>query len=1264
MTKAMCCRERKSPRQIYFGSGLLALTVGGAIAVGGNSAIAQIVPDNTLGAESSIVAPIEPGTDSISGGAIRGHNLFHSFREFNIDAGRAAYFSNPAGIENILTRVTGGNPSNLNGLLGVLGNANLFLINPNGIVFGPGARLDLRGSFLASTADRLIFENGFEFGAAASSAPPLLTVNLPIGLQLSENPGAISISGQSTNLAVEDPIFSPFSNAGSSEGLRVDPGQNLTLVGGDINIAGSALTAPGGRIELGSVKNGAIAINPAPAGWTLSYDEALSFGDILLDARAAADASGLGNGSIQVRSRLLGLHNGSVILIQNQGAEPAGNISINTSESVEVSGTSPDATIRSGLTNETVGGLGGDIIVSTGQLVVRDGATIAAKTYSPAPGGEVNLNASESILVLGASALNPAVTTAIVAASFGSGKAGDNIVSTGRLTASGGGTIVSSTVGSGDSGSLQIKTDESIEIIGVEPNTLVPSGLSVATLGDGRAGSLTIETGSLTIRNGGRVDASTAAAGDAGSLTINASESVEISGTVPGSLNPSLAIAAASVFSETFRETFDLPELPSGNSGNVTINAPVLLVSNGGQVTVRNDGIGNPGQLQVNAEEVILQQGGITAITTAGEGGNIEVNAREVLVNQGIINASTMGEGRGGSITIRADRGAIVTGIGLAALQENAIEPVSLGTSILSNSSAGIVSNSSGAGRAGDITIETPRLAIANAGLVTTSSLGAGAAGNLLFQIGESLEVNGSFIAAGTLGSGQGGSIELESRRLQVADGALIGAFTLGSGNAGSLTIRVTDAIEMSGNDPDNFLFQDIGPGATTSVLRGATGNGGNLTIETRRLVLTDGGEISSGSFGAGNAGFLSVRATDSIELSGTSALGFPSLIYVDSLGSGNGGNARIETSRLLLRDGAQISAGAFEGGRGGSLVIRASDLIEAVGSAPAVSEDLFLDESGRRFPSGLFARSPGLGNAGDLTIETRQLIVSEGAQISVGSQNAGLAGNLDILSRNIRLENGTIDADSVEGDGGNIKIATANIQLRRGSAISTNAQGTATGGNIIMNASILAALENSDISANAEQSFGGRVTVNAEGIFGTEFRTAPTPKSDITATSQLGAAFSGIVQISTPEVDPGSGLVQLPENIIDLEAQLAADPCKQGSESEFTITGRGGLPLNPVDPLSSYATVIEWAMPSPTPALGGVYPLEETRFIAPSQRGLGDRKYSAIDDGRSTLAPGQIVEAQGWVVDVNGDIILTATPQNAIPHRSGFPEQESCGIK
>ncbi|HEY9663766.1 MAG TPA: filamentous hemagglutinin N-terminal domain-containing protein, partial [Allocoleopsis sp.] len=160
------------------------------------------VADGTLGNERSVVTPDTFNGrqgDRIDGGATRGENLFHSFQDFGVDEGRSVYFSNPVGIRNILSRVTGSNVSEILGVLGVLGDANLFLLNPNGIIFGPNAQLDVRGSFLASTGDRFSFADGSEFSAINPQAAPLLNVNISPGLQHGTGRGDLS---NAANLAV------------------------------------------------------------------------------------------------------------------------------------------------------------------------------------------------------------------------------------------------------------------------------------------------------------------------------------------------------------------------------------------------------------------------------------------------------------------------------------------------------------------------------------------------------------------------------------------------------------------------------------------------------------------------------------------------------------------------------------------------------------------------------------------------------------------------------------------------------------------------------------------------------------------------------------------------------------------------------------------------------------------------------------------------------------------------------------------------------
>jgi filamentous hemagglutinin family protein len=352
------------------------------------AATAQIVPDNTLGSENSVVVPNQNirgiDSDRIHGGAVRGGNLFHSFEEFNIDEGRGAYFSNPDNIINILTRVTGGNISQILGTLGVLGNANLFLINPNGIVFGPNARLDVGGSFFATTADGILFENGVEFAASNPEAPPLLTINMPIGLNIRDNPG--SIVNQSVAVDSEDNFV----------GLQVAPRRTLGLVGGDIQIEGGILTAPQGRIELGSVEgNNFVTLTPIDQGYATNYEGVQNFRDVALSKIAFVDVRGEGGGDIQVQGRRVTLTESSIIDARTQGSEPGGLTSIHASESIEVIGSGIFVDLASGAT-----GTGGSITIDTQRLLVQDEVSfISTSTFGNGDGGDLTITATDVELI-------------------------------------------------------------------------------------------------------------------------------------------------------------------------------------------------------------------------------------------------------------------------------------------------------------------------------------------------------------------------------------------------------------------------------------------------------------------------------------------------------------------------------------------------------------------------------------------------------------------------------------------------------------------------------------------------------------------------------------------------------------------------------------------------------------------------------------------------------------------------------------------------
>ncbi|MDV2993232.1 MAG: hypothetical protein N4J56_002886 [Chroococcidiopsis sp. SAG 2025] len=281
--------------------GLVGVVIGGAITSSsfanafGTTALAQVVPDNTLGGENSVVTSTD-SVDTISGGATRGGNLFHSFQQFSVPTNGAAIFNNATNIQNILTRVTGSSVSNIDGLIQANGAAILFLLNPNGIVFGQNARLNIGGSFIATTASSINFADGTQFSAIPGTGAPLLTVSVPLGLQFGTGSGNII-------------------NRASGVGLQVQPGRTIGLVSGNINLEGGRLTAEGGRIELGAVAApGVVGINPDSSGFRFSFPTDLALADISLSNTALVDVRAGDGGSIAVNTRNLALFGGSALV--------------------------------------------------------------------------------------------------------------------------------------------------------------------------------------------------------------------------------------------------------------------------------------------------------------------------------------------------------------------------------------------------------------------------------------------------------------------------------------------------------------------------------------------------------------------------------------------------------------------------------------------------------------------------------------------------------------------------------------------------------------------------------------------------------------------------------------------------------------------------------------------------------------------------------------------------------------------------------------
>ncbi|GAB4173470.1 MAG: hypothetical protein Fur006_02830 [Coleofasciculaceae cyanobacterium] len=659
------------------------LGMSSAVALSNNTAFAQILPDTTLGTENSTVTSINPTVDQINGGAIRGANLFHSLLEFNVGEGRTVRFTNPAGIENILTRVTGTNPSNILGTLAVSGgNANLFLINPNGINFGSNASLNLGGSFVASTANSLVFADGTVFSAKVPQTTPLLTISVPIGLQFGKTPGDIRVQG----IGNQAPRSAPL-------GLQTQPGNTFAIVGGNVLFEGGLMTIPEGRIELGSVASeGLVSLTPASNGWVLGYEGISTFGDIILSKRTVVDASGdrvptlrgrgVRSSAVVVTGRRVQLREGSQFRVVNTAATKGEDVVINATESVEIIGNANILPRTSVFVTSRGTGEAGNIQINTGRLLLQNRGLLESSSQGLGRGGNITIVAKD-VDVVGWHPLEQRPSSLNTEADENAtGDAGNITITSERVRLLSGGRILTNTSGQGNAGNITIQTNslivsddgsriESIATL-TNPNSILrgqsgnitivaidsvvlsdrvfrpnrPSGVLVRTSGTGNAGSLRIDTRRLIVENGAIAEASTRltgdGAGDGGKILVNASESVEVIGRSPLSQEPSILTAASE---------------GTGKAGDLEINTSNLIVRDGAQVNVSGTGTGNAGTLRVNADTIFLNnQGKLTGETASGRGGDIRLQVGDFILmrNESAIATSAQNNGTGGNITINS----------------------------------------------------------------------------------------------------------------------------------------------------------------------------------------------------------------------------------------------------------------------------------------------------------------------------------------------------------------------------------------------------------------------------------------------------------------------------------------------------------------------------------------------------------------------------------------------------------------------------------
>lgn len=954
------------------------LTIGLSIAMAAAIAPAPVVaqvPDATLGNEGSVVTPnsLVQGewVDLIEGGAARGSNLFHSFQTFDIDVDQRVYFANPAGIEAILSRVTGGSPSSIFGTLGVDGPADLFFLNPNGIVFGETATLDVSGSFYATTAAAIPLGEG-TFSATMPEQSTLLSVNPSVLLEnyLTPSTGNIENQGQL--------------------------------------VAGADLTLAANRLEL----QGQLAAGADLTLWAADEVQIRDTAEVPFIALAGGDLRVQGNDSVDIfalshpASGLFAY--GDLVL---RSANPVGG----------------DAQYQAGgsfRVEQLDGQLGG--LESPYDPVIRSLGDVSFDSYL---GASLHILAGGSVIVPGVILITRSEpTTGLVGTNFlqetvtlSDGITLVEIDGSARPTLDIRAGVDPAAIGVPGSPPLNSGATEFFE-----PDTFFVSPL-LPVLGD-TAPDLRadIEVGSIAFVDvADFLDLLTVVATDPTGL---------VERLIPGDVlltnhyQPNLDLEGEITVSSSLADFLD--RLGIGNLATL----PDFAIQSGGlegggrlfvdsRSAVNLDGIVSTSAAIPNAGstvfeavggEITLQAKGDinllpgTAVVSAGApNGPIRfVSDGSLTVNDGAIVSLTAGGGAGDDLFIDTEQVRLTneTGAGTQTLLDLisffGVDPQLQNLVEGLEGSSGILATAFFGGQSGDLIVNTGDLQIVNnapfgsngnAGIAT---FGPGEVGNLTITA-ETIDIVGNNPDIFAPDAGRGLAFDIRNIPTGLSTAAL------GEGAAGTLTLNTRS------------LSVRNGAGITTSSIRtsGPAGDAGELRIIGAETIDLQGlAALATGTLGAGNSGDLI------IEDAGVITLQDGAIIATDTIGSGNAGNLEIAGDRLIVMDGSRIGAATGDRGLGGNIQLTFAEQIDLVGSSTT--------ESGTLVPSGVFTTAQGIASAGNITLSTPALTLREGAEISAATLGPGTGGSIEVMANALTLDASTITASSVgRGDAGDITL-------------------------------------------------------------------------------------------------------------------------------------------------------------------------------------------------------------------------------------------------
>ncbi|MDF5714492.1 MAG: S-layer family protein [Rhizonema sp. NSF051] len=1015
---------------------------------------------------------------------------------------------------------------------------------------------------------------------------------------------------------------------------RGDAG-NVTLdVLGKVTITGAKDGFPSGifsDVQTGGIGNGG-NINIKSGSFELSNR-----------ARLSSSTFGQGNaGSISLQaSNSVQLSNNARLISSTSGQGNAGSISIQASNSVSFANGDIFSNVESGGI-----GHGGDINIKAGSLALTQGAQLQtsinkADANLPAgrgDAGNVTLDVLGKVTITGAKDGFPSGIFSDVQTG-GIGNGGNINIKSGSFELSNGAQLSSSTFGQGNAGSISIQATNSVSFANSDIFSNVESG------GIGHGGNINIKAGSLALTQGAQLQTSInkadanlpAGRGDAGNVTLDVLGKVTITGAKDG--------FPSGIFS-------DVQTGGIGNGGNINIKSGSFELSNRARLSSSTFGQGNAGSISIQASNnaISLANGLIFSSVQSegvGHGGDINIQARSLsLTDDSSLFASTSGQGNAGNISIQAT------------------DLVSLASSgILSNVAKGAVGNS------GNINIQAGSFSLTDESQVAASNLGGkGSAGNIFINTVNDVSIrNGAFINTGTSGEGNagkitirsGGTVSISGRSETTSSGVDSGILSSGMGNGGDIEIQAR-----------SFLLSDTA-GLRGITLPGSVGHAGNISISTIDDVIFKNASVATLNYSRGNAGNIAIRAGGNVYISqqsllnsavGPNAVGSGGNIDIQgrnfslsdksqlvtvTLGKGDAGNFKINTTgNITLTSGAQIGTDTYGIGNAGNITVNAGGTLslDGIGSNGSISE--ISTQVGSQ--QGFF----GIGKAGDININARNLSITNHALLTSQSLGQGNAGDININTRSVKLDNqGAIAATTNSGDGGNINLTAADyLLLRHNSSISTTAgtaQSSGNGGNITINtpSGFIVAIENenSDITANSFNGFGGKVQINTTGIFGItplslqdlkrlrplDLDSSQLPTNDITAISQQNPSLSGPVSINSVDIDPTHGLVTLPtvtENPPKLVSANCAAFDERSGGSQFTVTGRGGLPSNPDESLTSDVVWTDARLPVTTT----LQAQHKTHAAKPKPK------------------PVAIIPATGWVFNDKGEVTLISSVTNA----------------